>query len=250
MNILIIILAIVVLLLVYYIYTVATAVPVVGKNIDLTQPPVVVKSSSITSPYSANYTIGVWIYVSNYTSNNAIGPFLMYGKTTPSYFFLDMDETTPNLYCNILGSNGTTQQRVKINNSNDSFPIQTWTYVVVSVSHTFIECYINGRFVSATKVTGGVIAPSASANEASDAGPSFTFGAKGTSYTKSGSTVTRNNGCPIFLTGLSRWDYPLSAGDIYNNYMKGNGYSNIWGSPYHMDVSVKKGTDNYVLNVF
>jgi hypothetical protein len=49
---------------------------------------------------------------------------------------------------------------------------------------------------------------------------------------------------------LSRWDYPLSAGDVYNNYMKGNGYSNIWGSPYHMDVNLKKGTDNYVMNIF
>jgi len=267
MNILIVILAIVVLLLAYYIYTVVTAVPVIGKNIDLTQLPVVVKSTSITNPYSANYTIGVWIYVTNFTSSNIIGAFLMYGKAD-NRFFLEMDPDTPDLYCNIRTTKSTTgtsptpiYQRIKINNTSESFPVQSWTYVTVSVSSTFIECYINGRFVSATKVSNGVFSNSASSGEAKDAGPAFTFGAKGTTVTKSSTTsggvttvtsssTIRPDGSPIFLTGLSRWDYPLSAGDIYNNYMKGNGYSNIWGSPYHVDVNVKKGTDNYVMNIF
>ena len=267
MNILIVILAIVVLLLAYYIYTVVTAVPVIGKNIDLTQLPVVVKSSSITNPYSANYTIGVWIYVSNFTSNNNIGAFLMYGKAD-NRFFLEMDTNTPDLYCNIRNAKAATPyeyQKIKINNTSESFPIQSWTYVTVSVSSTFIECYINGRFVSATKViSDGLFSNSAASGEGKDAGPAFTFGAKGTTITRSStstttgvttlntstSTTTRIDGSPIFLTGLSRWDYPLSAGDVYNNYMKGNGYSNIWGSPYHVDVNVKKGTDNYVMNIF
>jgi hypothetical protein len=271
MNILIVILAIVVLLLAYYIYTVVTAVPVIGKNIDLTQLPVSVKSSSITNPYSANYTIGVWIYVSNFTSNNNIGAFLVYGKTNDT-FFLEMDTNTPDLYCNIrttklttVGTPTSIYQRIKINNASESFPIQSWTYVTVSVSSIFIECYINGRFVSATKVISyGLDSETAGTGEAKDAGPAFKFGAKDTVVSRSSPTSTigettipatvqtnkRTNGSPIFLTGLSRWDYPLSAGDIYNNYMKGNGYSNIWGSPYHMDVNLKKGTDNYVMNIF
>jgi hypothetical protein len=260
MNILIIILGIVVLLLAYYIYTIVTAVPVIGKNIDLTQLPLSIKSSSITNPYSANYTIGVWVYISNFTSNNTVGAFLMYGKAD-NRFFLEMDTNTPDLYCNIKTTETGRYQRIKINNSSESFPIQSWTYVTVSVSSIFIECYINGRFVSATKVSNGVFSNSAENNEAKDAGPAFTFGAKGTVVTRSSTTAgvttmisttnqTRIDGSPIFLTGLSRWDYPLSAGDIYNNYMKGNGYSNIWGSPYHMDVNLKKGTDNYVMNVF
>jgi hypothetical protein len=172
-----------------------------------------------------------------------------------------MDTNTPDLYCNIKTTETGRYQRIKINNSSESFPIQSWTYVTVSVSSIFIECYINGRFVSATKVSNGVFSNSAENNEAKDAGPAFTFGAKGTVVTRSSTTAgvttmisttnqTRIDGSPIFLTGLSRWDYPLSAGDIYNNYMKGNGYSNIWGSPYHMDVNLKKGTDNYVMNVF
>ena len=267
MNFLIVILAIVVLLLTYYIYTIVTAVPVVGKNIDLTQLPVSVKSSSITNPYSANYTIGVWIYISNFTSNNKVGAFLMYGKAD-NRFFLEMDANTPDVYCNIKTTANTTgspsvpiYQRIKINNAGESFPVQSWTYVTVSVSSTFIECYINGRFVSATK-SNSIFSNDPGTGEAKDAGPAFTFGAKGTTVTRSSTTAgvttiattnasdIRIEGSPIFLTGLSRWDNPLSSGDIYNNYMKGNGYSNIWGSPYHMDVNLKKGTDNYVMNIF
>ena len=78
METIIIVLAIIVILLSYYIYTIFTAVPSVGNNIDLTKPPIIVKSSTISDPYSANYTVGVWVYIFNFpSSNNQIGRFLM-----------------------------------------------------------------------------------------------------------------------------------------------------------------------------
>ena len=253
MNYLIIILAIIVIVLVYYIYSIITAPPVVGKNIDLTQPPVVIKSSSITNPYSANYSIGVWVFVSNFTQNSQIDRFLTYGTTTnPKMFSLRMDAGKPLLYCDVLVNNGNKSfitQSVQLTSENESFPIQKWTYVVVSVSNTFIECYLNGRFVSANKVNSNglyVLEPAAGADI--ESGPTFRFGAKGT---KMDSGSTRSNGCPIVVTGLSRWDAPLSAGEIYNNYMKGNGNSSsIWGSAYHMDINLKKDKNNYTLPVF
>jgi hypothetical protein len=164
MNYLIIILAIIVILLVYYIYTVVTATPVVGKNIDLTQPPVVIKSSTITNPYSANYSVGVWVYISNFTQNSQIDRFLTYGTTkNQKMFSLRMDTGKPLLYCDVLVSTGPSTpilatsnnyktQSVQLTSENESFPVQKWTYVVVSVSNTFIECYLNGRFVYAVKV--------------------------------------------------------------------------------------------------
>jgi hypothetical protein len=255
MNYLIIILAIVVILLVYYIYTIVTATPVVGKNIDLTQPPVMIKSSTITNPYSANYSVGVWVFISNFTQNSQIDRFLTYGTTAnPKMFSLRMDAGKPLLYCDVLVNDSTktpkyTPQSVQLTSENESFPIQKWTYVVVSVSNTFIECYLNGRFVSASKVSSNglyVLEPAAGADI--ESGPTFRFGAKGS---KMDSGTIRPNGCPVVVTGLSRWDSPLSAGDIYNNYMKGNGNnSSIWGSAYHMDINLKKEKSNYTLAVF
>ena len=255
MDYLIIILAIIVILLIYYIYTTITAPPVLGKNIDLTQLPVVIKSSTITNPYSANYTVGVWVYISNFTQNSQIDRFLTYGTTAvPNMFSLRMDSGQPLLKCDVLvnDSTGTPKyktQTVQLTSENESFPIQKWTYVVVSVSHTFIECYLNGRFVSATKVDSNgpyVLEPAAGADI--ESGPTFRFGAKGT---KMANNTVRANGCPVVLTGLSRWDSPMSAGDVYNNYMKGNGNSSsAWGSAYGMDINLKKDKNVYTLPVF
>jgi hypothetical protein len=265
MDYLIIILAIIVILLVYYIYTTITAPPVLGKNIDLTQLPVVIKSSTITNPYSANYTVGVWVYISNFTQNSQISRFLSYGTTdNKNMFSLRMDSGKPLLYCDVLvnndGSPKYKTQTVQLTSENESFPIQKWTYVVVSVSNTFIECYLNGRFVSATKVDPKgiyVLEPRPGADI--ESGPTFRFGAKGTKTdsisgngtTSIGTGPVRSNGCPVILTGLSRWDSPMSAGDVYNNYMKGNGNSSsAWGSAYSMDINLKKDKNVYTLPVF
>jgi hypothetical protein len=255
MNYLIIILAIIVILLVYYIYTIVTATPVLGKNIDLTQPPVVIKSSTITNPYSANYSIGVWVFISNFTQNSQIDRFLTYGTSANQKMFsLRMDASKPLLYCDVLVNDSTsaqkyTTQSVQLTTENESFPVQKWTYIVVSVSNTFIECYLNGRFVTASKVNNKglyVLEPAAGADI--ESGPTFRFGAKGS---KMDNGFTRTNGCPIVITGLSRWDSPLSAGDIYNNYMKGNGNnSSIWNFAYHMDINLKNSDKQYSLSVF
>jgi len=53
------------------------------------------------------------------------------------------------------------------------------------------------------------------------------------------------------LTQLSRWESPLTAGDIYNNYLKGNGQkTSIWGPSYHMNINVTQDNSSYVLPIF
>jgi hypothetical protein len=142
-----------------------------------------------------------------------------------------------------------TIQTVQLNTESESFPIQKWVYVVVSVSYSFIECYMNGRFVSANKVNEkGLYVATAPAGSDENSGPSFKFGAKGTAMDNG---TIRKDGCPIVLTGLSRWDAPLSAGDIYNNYSKGNGKkASIWGPPYHMEINLSQDKNNYVFPIF
>jgi hypothetical protein len=251
MNVLIIILAIIIVLMAYYMYTVFTAVPTVAKNIDLTQAVAPIKPTTIKNPYSVNYTVGVWVYVHNY--NEQIDRFLMYGdkgyKGRDSFFSLRMDPTYAKLYCDILvksATGGTKVQTVSLTPENDTFPIQKWVYVVVSVSR-FIECYLNGQFISATQVSdAGVYRASESID--AEAGPTFSFGGKGTT-TDNGQL--RANGAAVMLTGLSRWDEPMSAGDVYNNYRKGNGYEKSpFGGSYHMDVNVSQDSNTYKFKIF
>jgi hypothetical protein len=258
MNVLIIILGIIVILLAYYIYTIVTAIPSLADNIDLTKPPIVVKATSITNPYSINYTISVWIYVANFPQNNQIETFLSYGFTpyigpTSSLWTLQMDTMSPAMYCNILtttgdGSNSYQQLPITI---TDSFPLQKWVYVTTVVSNNLVEVYLNGRFISVNSIdpnSEGITVFVADASLDPTNGPTFTFGAQGT-MADDGST--RTNGSPIVLTHLSRWDYPLAAGDVYNVYHKGNGQeSNIWGPAYHLNINLAQGNNNYTLPVF
>ena len=231
MSTLIVILAIIVILLGYYIYTVMNAVPTVASKLDLSVAQSPVDPKLIKNPYSTNYTIAAWVYITNYTAN--IGQFLKYGdKRTPSdvIFALNMDTTRPRLFCQVLTTNGI--QKVDLTGEMDAFPIQKWVYVVVSVSN-FIECYLNGQFVNAVQINNQgapatIIAPPDVAS-----GATFSFGK-----------------CPIVLTGVSRWDTPLNSGDVYNNYSKGNGYeAGLFGPGYKISLNVKRGTDTYNLPI-
>ncbi len=253
MDILIIVLGIIIILLIYYIYTIFNAVPSVASNIDLTKPPPEIKSSSINEPYSQQYTIGVWVYIFNFSSNNQIGRFVMFGDSTNSgkfsYWSLRMDPASPKLYCDILvnkstaGNNLYETQTVQI---TDNFPIQKWVYVVTSVSAGFIECYLNGAFVLAETLKNPIYSPSKLPDPTASA--TFKFGGQGTI---DDDNKNREKGSPMVLNMVSRWAYPLSAGDIYNNYNKGNGEkTNIWGPSYSMNINLVQGTNNYVLPIF
>jgi Concanavalin A-like lectin/glucanases superfamily len=254
MNFLIIILAIIIILLGYYIYTIVSAPPSLVKNVDLSEPAVAIANTAIKNPYSANYTIGVWVYITNYSQNGQIDRFLMYGdanyKGPSSLFSLRMDKNAPILYCDILvskdGSKVPSVQSIPITSAVNPFPIQKWTYVVVSVSNPYIESYINGRFIRADQISGTIFVANTPSDPASTA--TFNFGAKGT---KMDDGSVRQTGCPVILNGLARWDSPLSAGDIYNNYNKGNGMSSgVFGPAYHLDINLKQDSKNYVLPVF
>jgi hypothetical protein len=230
MSTLTIILAIIIILLGYYVYTLVNAVPTVASKLDLSTVQLPVSPKLIKNPYSANYTIGVWVYITNYTQN--IDQFITYGDNnaaSKTMFSLNMDKPTPRLYCQVLTNNGL--QKVYLTSETETFPIQKWVYITVSVSN-FIECYLNGQFVNAVQVdpagVKAVVAP-----KDPNAGATFSFSHD-------------NLPLPIVLTGVSRWDTPLSSGDVYNNYSKGNGYEEgIFGPGYKISVNVKHGSDTY-----
>jgi len=61
----------------------------------------------------------------------------------------------------------------------------------------------------------------------------------------------RQNGSPVMIAQLSRWNTPLSSGDVYNNYMKGNGQeSSLWGPSYHLNITLNQDKNVYTLPVF
>jgi hypothetical protein len=264
MNALIIILGIILIIMIYYIISIVYAVPTVVKMVDLTKTTDVISPTSITDPYSVNYTIGVWIYVNQFTPQ--IGRFLMFGDKTyygpQSLFSLRMDTQGNNLYADVLvnkiGPTGATTSTptilpVLLNVANDSFPLQKWVYVGVSISYNFVEAYLNGKFITAVNIhnnqTFGVNGIyQAPAPKDPNSGATFTFGGLGSTM-DDGSI--RQYGSPVMLANVSRWNSPMTSGDIYNIYLKGNGQeSGMFGSSYHLNVNVTKDKNNYVLPIF
>lgn len=287
MNTLIIILGIVLVLMAYYIYSIVTAVPVVIKKLDLTKAAAVIPPTSINDPYSVNYSVGVWVYIHQFSPQ--IERFLMYGDKTfygpQSLFSLRLDTTGNNVYADILvnkvitnkpvqsssssapsstpsskpSSIGTTTTMaptilpVLLNGSNSSFPIQKWVYVVVSVSNNFVEAYVNGKFITAVNINNNTTygingVYQAPAPKDPNAGATFTFGGLGS--TMDNGTI-RQIGSPVMLSQLSRWNTPLSSGEVYNNYIKGNGEeSSMWGPSYHLNVTLNQDNNAYTLPVF
>ena len=106
---------------------------------------------------------------------------------------------------------------------------------------------LNGQFISATQVSdAGVFIPPVPLDP--ESGATFSFGGKGTT-TDNG--LLRANGASVMLTGVSRWDEPMSAGDVYNNYRKGNGYEkSLFGGAYSMDVNISQDSNNYKFKIF
>lgn len=282
MNTLIIILGIVLVLMAYYIYSIVTAVPVVIKKLDLTKTATTIPPSSINDPYSVNYSIGVWIYIEQFSSQ--IDRFLMYGDKTfygpQSIFSLRMDTTGNNVYADILVNKVVTNNPVQrstnvpsstkavvgatntmvptilpvlLNGSNSSFPIQKWVYVVVSVSNNFVEAYINGKFITAVNINNNTTYGingiyNVPAPKDPNAGATFTFASLGS--TMDNGTI-RQIGTPVMLSQLSRWNTPLSSGEVYNNYIKGNGEeSSMWGPSYHLNVTLNQDKNSYTLPIF
>jgi hypothetical protein len=124
---------------------------------------------------------------------------------------------------------------------------------VVSVSSNFVEAYINGKFVTAVNINNNTTygingVYQALAPKDPNSGATFAFGGQGS--TMDDGTI-RQSGCQVVLSQLSRWDTPLSSGDVYNNYLKGNGEStSIWGPSYHLNISLSQNQNTYTLPVF
>lgn len=236
MNALIIVLAVIVIILIYTIYYIMTAPVTVATNLYLKENATPIDSKKISDPYSLNYTIGVWIYVDSFTNN--IGNFITYGSpgsssaTNANIFSLRFDNSSPTLYADIAGiltgtATGTPKNTISI---TTNFPMQTWTYVAVSVSTYYADVYLNGKLVVSKKLQ----YPSTASSDTTNA-PTFYFS---------------QNRPDIHITGLSRWGKTLDPQSVWAYYTKGNGNPSGTGTKYGAAFVLTKDTNNYSWTLF
>jgi hypothetical protein len=179
-----VILGIITLVIAYYIfiYFTNTQVLIQKQNLNSTSIPSI-PNKSITNSTSTHYAYSVWIFVNNLnntsdkpTSCNSLFSFEdptlrnctgagdnvidtssasdQNAATNVPYFrmyILNRNTATLNVQVGVLNKDGkpTTQTIVITKN----FPLQRWTNVIVNVDSNYIDSYMDGKLIQATKIT-------------------------------------------------------------------------------------------------
>jgi hypothetical protein len=214
MNFVVIILGIIVVFLLYYLYTTYLNK---GSNlttkVDLKTSNPAIPFSTLPNNTSTRYAYGVWVYVNTWNSN-----FVKTILSRGSDFKLTIDQTNPTLRCNVAAVQGTNPDIVVTQN----FPIQKWTYVIISVDNQIVDCYLDGKLVLSSKLPNIPIVSSADI------------------------AMGDSNNPDIFLALLNRWATPMDPQTAWNNYLQGNGMS----SSSNMNIKLAVLQDNIEQKAF
>jgi hypothetical protein len=236
-SIIIIILGILLILSCYFIYKLiykSNKGNIIQKQISLSDNNSPIMNDKLTNPYSNNFAFGVWIYINTWSNLNktifylhkngtnvssAINPL----TTVASFpdFSLGLDSNAPKLYCTI-GAEQNVPYKILL---TDKFPIQKWTYVVLSLEGNILDSYIDGKLVISKSINFANFID--------------TINKIGTDniYLGDCDTNVKND---IYITSFNRWDHALDPNTVYNLYLNGNGLSNMFSNSYNIDIDISK----------
>jgi len=201
MDKIIIVLIIVIIILIYFLYRTSKKASTVNTSVlyNLNNSTPVINSADLTNPKSQSFSYSTWIFVNSWNNTIAKNVF----TNSSGLIRLDLGTTTPTLTTQI-GNN----DKIYI---TQNFPIQKWVFVVVSVDSQTVDCYLDGKLLTSTKLNNL---------------PAITD-----SY-----TVSFGN-FDAYVTGFKYESKPLNPQQVWSNYMKGNGYT---GGKFGVDVSLTK----------
>jgi hypothetical protein len=163
-------------------------------NLNNTNPSI--NYNTLVNANSTRYAYGTWVYVNSW---NTTFPKTLISRS--SDFKLSLDQTTPTLRCSIASSS-TSQPASDIIITNN-FPVQKWTYVIVSVDNQIVDCYLDGKLVKSTQLS---YVPKISQQNIS---------------------MGDLNNPDIFLAMLNRWSTPIDPQTAWNYYVQGNGMGSL-----------------------
>jgi hypothetical protein len=219
-----IILAVIAITLFYFLYSYFSTKPTVLAAIaDLStgSNPVIILNTS-----NSRYAYGVWVYVDSWTNTSANKKTIFNRANNIS---LTLDSVSPTLECNLttkIDSGGNTVVPITI---TDNFPIQKWTYVVISVDGSYIDCYLDGKLVKSKLVK--------------DVGNNIPVA-------PSKSTNVELGHFDAHISKFKYWKEPVNTEDVWSAYKEGNGQSSVANNlnSYAANVSILK--DGIVQNTF
>ena len=190
------------------------------------------------SPNSLNYTISFWVFLINWNSDGNYNTLMnmntaqtgsqsttLFSNGNPSnHYILYLDKSKPNLYWYVPSLMSNSGDILVTNN----FPIQSWTFIALSMNGNQGDFYINGKLVSSKNIsTGSINAP----------GGKIELG-----FPKNNQLAATNatNNPNMYITNVQRLPTASNPQDVWTSYMAGNGVSNLNVSSYGAEVGLKQ----------
>ena len=218
MNWLAVILGIIIIILIYVLFkyfTVNSSTLVPTANL-MSQPPSI---TNISSPTSARYAYGVWIYVNSWNTQAKKYIFNRLGNIG-----LYLDGNSPILRCDIAMQGSSIPNTILI---TDNFPIQKWTQVIVSIDTQYADCYLDGKLVVSRSLLTGSTMPAIPP----DSSTAMTLG------TNPNSSWTPLD---ISIMSFNRWTGPVDPQTAWNSYMEKSGTGSLTSaaSSYGINLNI------------
>lgn len=205
MNPVVIFLGIVVVVLLWFLYTYYLSAGALSSGqVNLNSGSTTIEKDKLTNPGSSNFSYGLWVYVNTW-SNTAEKMIISRGN-----FNIKLGSATPTLTCQ-LPTSLTTPDNFTITNT---FPIQKWVYVIISVDGMTMDAYLDGKLVISKQLTNLITGDTTSP------------------LVLGGSTPSPD----IYLTKINWWPTSMNPQLAWNYYMQGNGLPS--SSQYNVKLEV------------
>jgi hypothetical protein len=222
MNTLAIGLVILVVVLIYVLYRffgIVSTELITSASLTGTNPSIPIKNS----PSGTRYAYGIWIYVNSWDTSIAK---TIYARNDNIKLYFD--NITPTLKCDITMNNSTMQTpSVRTVEITDSFPLQKWTQIIVSLDNQYLDAYLDGKLLKSARIYEET-ATSKDMPKVPSASGAMSLG---------GGTIF-----DAYVSKFKHWTLPMNPEMAWSSYMEGNGSNslNSFFSSYGLNMSILK----------
>lgn len=232
--ILLLVIIIVLAYLIYRYYTSSTTTLTASIYLNSTDANAATKSlipaEKVANPKAANFSISYWIYVNSWNSNSK--KYVFSCSPPGNYLTMYFDENKPTLYAAITTGCKTHVPSTETIKVTDSFPLQKWVYVILSVNSNFVDMYLDGRLINSYRMQNSDLYLTCSSDKWG-----IQMGSSFDAYVYN------------FVRDVKEMTPQTAMSNYYSTAPKANN-SSIFGN-YNMNIDIlKDGTVSSSLNVF
>ena len=242
MNTLAIILGVLLIIFIFILYQWYTSTATILSNsmVDLTsQLPVI---TNVSSPTNTQYAYGIWVYVNTWDPSQF--KVIFNHKDVLNVYLM---RNQPALCVDVKMSDESIISTIVTN----SFPLQKWVYIIVSLDNQFLDIYLDGKLVKSVRLsnTNGTIFPVVPPKS-----PEVFLGnSNGTNKVYNGgntAVTTLTTPFGAYVTRFFRWTTAMDPGTAWRYYLKGNGQTSIFGNLNMYGVQMQVLQNNVVANTY